>query len=130
MLDDGTSGMWAIKRSGGTCIVQDPNQAEHVDMPMSLINNMEVDYVVTLKEIEPLFPQIFEVKKDRKYAVPKDVLAESKIAEHTAVGIAEVKKLNVVQSIFACPDCGGGLWEVQGNVIKRYRCHIGHAYRE
>ena len=94
--------------------MQDPNQAEHVDMPMSLINNMEVDYVVTLEEIGPLFPQIFEVKKDRKHAVPKDVLAESKIAEHTAVGIADVKKLNVVKSIFACPDCGGGLWEVQG----------------
>ncbi|GGH20585.1 hypothetical protein GCM10007423_01060 [Dyadobacter endophyticus] len=48
MLDDGTSGMWAIKRSSGICIVQDPNQAEYPDMPLSVINNMDVDYVSEL----------------------------------------------------------------------------------
>ena len=31
---------------------------------------------------------------------------------------------------FACPDCGGNLWEVKGDIVKRYRCHIGHAYTE
>ncbi len=61
---------------------------------------------------------------------PKDVIAESKIAEKTAVGIDDVKGLDVVQSLFACPDCGGGLWEAKNDVIKRYRCHIGHAYTE
>ncbi len=61
---------------------------------------------------------------------PEDVISESKIAEKTAVGIDDVSKLNVEQSIFACPDCGGGLWNVKNDVIKRYRCHIGHAYTE
>ena len=46
------------------------------------------------------------------------------------MGIDDVRKLNVEQSIFACPDCGGGLWDVKDDVIKRYRCHIGHAYSE
>ncbi|TCO11089.1 chemotaxis protein CheB [Natronoflexus pectinivorans] len=32
-LDDGTSGMHAIKTCGGICIVQDPNEAEYPDMP-------------------------------------------------------------------------------------------------
>jgi chemotaxis response regulator CheB len=36
MLDNGTSGMWAIKRSGGTCVVQDPNEAEYPEMPLIL----------------------------------------------------------------------------------------------
>ena len=58
MLDDGTSGMWGIKRSGGTCVVQDPNQAEYPDMPLSVINNMEVDHVATLQEIGSLIPVI------------------------------------------------------------------------
>ncbi len=130
LLDDGTSGMWAIKRSGGTCVVQDPNQAEYPDMPLSVINNMDVDHVVTLEEIGPLIAQIVKRKKGRKKAVPGDVIAESKIAEQTAVGIDDVQKLNVEQSLFACPDCGGGLWEAKNDVIKRYRCHIGHAYTE
>jgi two-component system chemotaxis response regulator CheB len=130
LMDDGTSGMWAINRSGGTCIVQDPNEAEYPDMPLSVIDNMKVDHVATLAEIGSLIETSIKLKKGRKQAVPKDVIAESKIAEHTAVGIDDVSKLNVKQSIFACPDCGGGLWEAQGDVIKRYRCHIGHAYTE
>ncbi|HMH33294.1 MAG TPA: chemotaxis protein CheB [Puia sp.] len=130
LLDGGTSGMWAIKRSGGTCIVQDPNQAEYPDMPLSVINNMEADHVATLEEIGALIAKTVKHKKGRKKAVPEDVIAESKIAELTAAGIDDVKKLNVEQSLFACPDCGGGLWQAKNDIIKRYRCHIGHAYTE
>ena len=130
LLDDGTSGMSAIRRSGGTCIVQDPNEAEYPDMPLSVINNTDVDHVATLDEMGPLISEILKNNKGRKKPVPEDVLLESRIAEQTAVGIDDVRKLDVEQSIFACPDCGGGLWETQNDVIKRYRCHIGHAYTE
>ncbi len=130
LLDDGTSGMWAIKRSGGTCIVQDPNQAEYPDMPLSVINNMEVDHVLPLNEMGSAIANILRNKKGRKKSVPEDIILESKIAEQTAVGIDDVRKLDVDQSLFACPDCGGGLWEIKHDIIKRYRCHIGHAYTE
>lgn len=130
LLDDGTSGMWAIKRCGGICIVQDPDQAEYPDMPMSVLNNMDADHVVSLGDMGSTIAHVIKNKSGKKTAVPKEVLIESKIAEHTAVGIDDVRELDVVQSIFACPDCGGGLWEVQNDVIKRYRCHIGHAYSE
>jgi two-component system chemotaxis response regulator CheB len=129
-MDDGTSGMWAIKRSDGYCIVQDPNEAEYPDMPLSVIDNMEVDHVTCLAEIGSVITNILNKKTGRKKAVPKDVIAESKIAELTAAGIDDVKKLDVAQSLFACPDCGGGLWETKNDIIKRYRCHIGHAYTE
>jgi two-component system chemotaxis response regulator CheB len=129
-LDDGTSGMWAIKRSGGKCIVQDPNEAEYPDMPLSVINHMDADYVSSLAEIGPAVVTIIKNIKEDKIPAPEDVISESRIAERTAVGIDDVSKLNVTQSIFACPDCGGGLWEVNNDVIKRYRCHIGHAYTE
>ncbi len=129
LLDDGTSGMWAIKRSGGTCIVQDPNEAEYPDMPLSVINNMEADHVSTLGGIGPLIARIVKLKKGRKKAVPKEVIAESKIAETTAVGIDVIEKL-ADTSVFACPDCGGNLWAMKDDTIKRYRCHIGHAYTE
>ncbi len=129
MLDDGTSGMWAIKRSGGTCIVQDPNQAEYPEMPLSVINNMQVDHVASLEEIGALVAEIVKHKKGGKKPVPKDVIAESKIAETTAVGIDVIEKL-ADTSVFACPDCGGNLWSMKDDTIKRYRCHIGHAYTE
>lgn len=128
-LDDGTSGMWAIKRSGGACIVQDPNQAEFPDMPLSVVNNMEVDYVASLAEIGTIIARITQHTVGEKKLVPADIIAESLIAEKTAVGIDDVSKLGEL-STFACPDCGGGLWHIKNDVISRYRCHIGHAYSE
>lgn len=130
LMDDGTSGMWAIKRSSGACIVQDPDEAEYPDMPVSVINHMEVDHVIRLVEIGPAIADIIKHAKGDKKPAPDDVIAESRIAETTAVGFDDVRQLNVEQSFFACPDCGGGLWDVKGDVVKRYRCHIGHAYTE
>lgn len=129
MLDDGTSGMWAIKRSGGACIVQDPNQAEYPDMPLSVINNMEVDQVVALEEMGRLVAEVVMNKKGKRKAVPVEIIAESKIAETTAISIDAIEKL-ADTSVFACPDCGGNLWTMKGDILKRYRCHIGHAYTE
>jgi two-component system chemotaxis response regulator CheB len=31
-------------------------------------------------------------------------------------------------SPLTCPDCGGGLWEMNDTRPLRYRCHTGHAY--
>ena len=31
-------------------------------------------------------------------------------------------------STFVCPDCRGSLWEVEGTLPPRYRCHTGHAF--
>lgn len=129
MLDDGTSGMWAIKRSGGICIVQDPNQAEYPDMPFSVINNMDVDYVSELGSIGGLLTMLTSLERDPAVLAPQEVILESQIAEKTAVGIDAIEKI-AQTSVFACPDCGGNLWAVKGDTINRYRCHIGHAYTE
>lgn len=90
---------------------------------------MEVDHVATLQEIGPLISIITKKKKGKKTSVPKDVIAESKIAETTAVRIEDIEKIGD-KSAFACPDCGGNLWTIKDDIIKRYRCHIGHAYSE
>jgi chemotaxis response regulator CheB len=53
-LDDGTAGLWEIKRRGGVAIVQDPGEAEYKDMPQSALANVEVDYCVSLLDMGPL----------------------------------------------------------------------------
>src|SRR5688572_2762208 len=45
-LNDGTVGMNAIKQSGGYTIVQDPNEAEYPDMPLSVLETMEADHCI------------------------------------------------------------------------------------
>jgi len=133
LLDDGTTGMMAIKRSGGICIVQDPNEAEYPDMPLAVLNNMEVDYCKSLAEMGGLIFAITQTTPEEKPAHP-DVIIESEIAERVVVDYDNVEKLGE-KSVYACPDCGGGLWTIrrkdggQGR-IDRYRCHVGHSYTE
>lgn len=107
MLDDGTTGMLAIKRSGGSCIVQDNNEAEYPDMPLSVLNNMEVDYCFPLAEMGEVIGAITQTSPEEKRA-PNDVIIESQIAERVVVNYDNVRQLGE-KSIYACPDCGGGL---------------------
>jgi two-component system chemotaxis response regulator CheB len=128
LLDDGTLGMQAIKRSGGTCIVQDPDEAEFPDMPLSVLKNMEINFSVRLSEIGNTVASLAQLYPSEIDA-PPDVIAEAKIAERQATGIDKVKTLGQ-QSVFTCPDCGGALWQITNGKISEYRCHVGHSFSE
>ncbi len=51
LLDDGTSGLWTIKRMGGTTIVQHPKDAAFPNMPGSALAQTPVDHVLPVREI-------------------------------------------------------------------------------
>jgi two-component system, chemotaxis family, protein-glutamate methylesterase/glutaminase len=126
LMNDGTAGMSAIKKTGGTCIVQDPEETEYPDMALSVLNNLEVDYCLKMEEMGI----VLEEKTRNGFIetpIPEEVKAEARIAERMALGIAVVEELGE-RSNYVCPDCGGGLWEVVNEHILRYRCHTGHAY--
>lgn len=53
-LDDGTSGLWEIKRRGGIAVAQDPEDAKHSAMPLSAVENVNVDYVLPAVQIPEL----------------------------------------------------------------------------
>jgi two-component system, chemotaxis family, protein-glutamate methylesterase/glutaminase len=126
-LDDGTSGMKAIKRCGGICMVQDPDEAEYPDMPRNALNNVNVDYCLPISEMGAKLYQIIPQKLAKRNPVPEDVLIEAKIAERTLSDLSSVNKLGD-QVPFNCPGCGGVLWKVEKDSSARYRCHTGHAY--
>ncbi len=128
MLDDGTSGMSAIKRSGGICIVQEPSEAEFTSMPENVINNVEVDYRVLVTDIGYILADIVS-KPSEHQQIPDDVKTEASITERMISSIPEMQKLGV-HSNYACHDCGGNLWEIVNDPAKRYRCHTGHVYNE
>jgi two-component system chemotaxis response regulator CheB len=50
---DGATGIKAIKRLGGTTIVQEPKQAAHAGMPRAACATGCVDYRLPLEEIAP-----------------------------------------------------------------------------
>jgi two-component system chemotaxis response regulator CheB len=129
MLDDGTSGMSAVKRSGGVCIVQEPVEAAYPDMPINVINTVDVDYRVSVADIGYIIDDIFSKQTPAEVPIPEDVKLEAQITERMVSSISELEKLGT-HSNFTCPDCGGNLWLMQNDELPRYRCHTGHVYTE
>lgn len=126
LLDDGTSGMSAIKRCGGVCIVQEPSEAEYDDMPQSVINNVQVDHRVLVQDIAYILADVLS-KPGNKIPIPDDIRIETEITERMVSNINDLAKLGE-HSNYTCPDCGGGLWRMTHDTVERYRCHTGHVY--
>ena len=129
-LDDGTAGLWAIKLRGGTAVVQDPEDAMHRSMPISALDNVQVDYKLPVAEIGALLGRLA-----REDAAPEPLLpAEERAKMEAEVNIAresDSRIENILQfgqlSPFTCPECHGVLTMLrEGNNI-RFRCHTGHA---
>lgn len=129
LLDDGTSGMYAIKRSGGLCMVQDRGEAEFPDMPNNVLQNMEVDYEVSIGDMGYILSDLFSRKECDVSHVPADVKLEAEIARRMSSNMEDLKELGD-KTMMTCPDCGGVLAKVQHDVIPRYRCYTGHTFTE
>ncbi|MDB5006859.1 MAG: Protein-glutamate methylesterase [Mucilaginibacter sp.] len=129
LMDDGTSGMSAIKRSGGICIVQEPSEATYPDMPNSVLNTVEVDYQVPIADMAYIIADNLSRPATERLPIPQDVKIEAEITEKMVSGIDRLKEIGT-KSDFSCPDCGGILWKLNHEGTHRYRCYTGHAYTE
>jgi two-component system chemotaxis response regulator CheB len=129
MLDDGTSGMSAVKRCGGICIVQEPEDAEFSDMPQSVLNNIRVDYQVPVEEMGDIVKNILEMPLRGQVTVPRELQVEVEITANMTTTIKDLQEIGDI-SDFVCPDCGGDLYAVKNDPAPRYRCHTGHVYTE
>jgi two-component system chemotaxis response regulator CheB len=127
-LDDGTAGLQAIKDCGGFAIVQDPRDAEEPSMPMSALAHVDVDRCVPLEAMAATLTALVTLP----VRAGEERTSGGWVHENAiAVGAGEV--MDHLQAIarpstFVCPDCKGALWEVDGTVPLRYRCHTGHGF--
>lgn len=128
-LDDGTAGLWAVKDRGDLAIVQDPQDAVYSSMPLSAMQHVAVDYYLSLAKIAPLLEQLAgqPAAPEEAYPVSKALEVEMGIAlEDKALesGLMQLGQL----SPYICPECYGGLLQLQDGGITRFRCHTGHAF--
>jgi two-component system chemotaxis response regulator CheB len=129
MLDDGTAGLRAIKSCGGVTVVQDPDDATYREMPLSAINNAQVDHCVPLAEMGRLLETLVHGPSGRAVDPPEHVRIEAEIAERVLSDVGEVNRLGN-QVPYNCPNCGGVLWQVHKAGVQRYRCHTGHSFTD
>lgn len=132
LLDDGTSGMWSIKRLGGIGIVQEPDDAQYPSMPSSVLEYVDVDHIVPLAELGALLTRL---TTEESTPTPAELASDEKKRLETEVQIAAQKNafdmgiLDMGQlTPLTCPECSGALVRFSEGKLIRYRCHTGHAY--
>jgi two-component system chemotaxis response regulator CheB len=126
-MSDGVSGLIAVKRCGGTTIVQDPADAKFPELPQNAVRGAPVDHVVPSARMPELLQQLVQAPIVPNGEVPADIRLEVRIAAQELNGIDTTESLGD-RSVLTCPECNGALWEIQDGELSRYRCHVGHAY--
>jgi two-component system chemotaxis response regulator CheB len=128
LLDDGTAGLIEMKRAGGTAVVQDPRDTEWPSMPQSAINHVKVDHVKPASQLGELLTQLLtdDDSPGGSREETEDLLAAEELKELTAY--EDDADHPGKPSPYACPECGGVLWELNEGELLRFRCRVGHAY--
>jgi two-component system chemotaxis response regulator CheB len=129
-LDDGTAGLAAVKMRGGVTIVQSPEEAMYSSMPRSAIEHVQVDHVLPIEQIASMIVQLAHTpvyESDVVEPPSADMEVEADMAELELDALSKHERPGV-PSGFACPECGGALWELHDGKFIRFRCRVGHAY--
>jgi len=127
LLDDGVSGLAAVKRCGGITIVQDPAEAEAPDMPNTAIKHAPVDHILSLEEIAAKLQEIVGRPAEEPSPIPEELMDEVKLSEHEVPELDEMEKIGDLTP-FTCPECGGAMWSVKDEPFARFLCHTGHSF--
>jgi two-component system, chemotaxis family, protein-glutamate methylesterase/glutaminase len=120
LLDDGTSGLMVIRAHGGAAIVEDPQSALFSAMPRNALEQVPDAAVLPLDRIAAELLRL--VAEELPGARDPDPSVASTEAKETQFLESEMPQMdNDVRpghpSVFACPDCGGVLWELKRMVF-------------
>jgi two-component system, chemotaxis family, protein-glutamate methylesterase/glutaminase len=130
-LDDGTAGLWTIKLRGGIAIAQEPSDAGMRSMPLSALNNVDVDHKAPAAEIGELIGRLVREEAGPEPELPeasrRRLEHEIRIAEEHNALDEQIMSYGEL-SPFTCPECHGVLTALRDGRIQRYRCHTGHAF--
>lgn len=131
LLDDGASGLWNIKRLGGTAVVQDPEDALHDSMPKNAMQQVDVDYAVKIGDLPDLLKRLTSQSTTQKSTTngPENELLKKEVLIAAEKNAFEIEILKMGKpSFFTCPECHGALVSIKEGNMTRYRCHTGHAF--
>lgn len=131
MLDDGTSGMWSIKRLGGVSVVQQPQEAPYASMPESVLQHVAVDYTVPVSQMASLLARLVEEDVEERPSLSNQeenrMANEVKITQEDSSLEKNVFSFGKVSAL-TCPECHGVLVRIEEGSLIRYRCHTGHGF--
>lgn len=129
VLDDGAVGAALIEQAGGRVLAQDPAEAQFGSMPAAALAAAAGSRALpgaqlaggVLAELASIMEEA-EAPALRMHGWETEMdMADSDDLGYLAAGESALTRL-------ACPDCGGGLAQVDLPQISYFRCHIGHQF--
>jgi two-component system chemotaxis response regulator CheB len=138
-LDDGALGCALIERSGGDVLVQSPENADFGGMPRAALRAARTARAAEQPDlatelIEMLAAgQISPLPYDAESGAWRSSMAELsttgpslEMAEGSDVAYLATEETRVLR--LGCPECGGGMAQIDLPTISYFRCHVGHQY--
>ena len=131
LLNDGTSGLWSVKRLGGITIIQEPEDAEFPSMPLNVLDYVKVDYSLRASDMGFLLNKLTTERASKKPKISKEEMAFLKMEviiskQDNAFEMGIMNEGDLTP--FTCPECHGVLVRLIEGKFIRFRCHTGHAY--
>lgn len=138
--DDGSAGLYAVKKRGGVAIVQEPGEASWSEMPREAAAYANPQFVLSTQEIAAKLKDLARSNQEATVMAAKKTRVKNgrKRGNSKASLALELNQQNLqnaysdegegTPSVFACPECHGVLWEVKNGDLVKFRCRVGHTY--
>jgi two-component system chemotaxis response regulator CheB len=127
LLNDGSSGLAAIKQRGGVTIVQTPDSAAEDSMPRAAMQATQIDHCLDASEMGPLLLALAQQDAPESKPATQELMLEVEIALGVRSDVRTTLEL-ADPAPLTCPDCNGALSQVRDlHGPLRFRCQTGHA---
>lgn len=129
VLDDGAVGAALVDQAGGHVFVQDPAEAEFAGMPRAALAAAPRARVVPVRQLARRIGRSLDAARSRggetvasgaKWGTDMDMVESA----DPGFLLEDESKLTRL----TCPDCGGGMAQIDLPQISYFRCHVGHQY--
>jgi two-component system chemotaxis response regulator CheB len=129
-LHDGVAGLLAVRAAGGIAVIQDPRDAVMTALPQRASDIAGADHIVPAAALAPLLVTLVHrpIRAEGGASMVDPLERMPKVVDRDMAAQAKDGHRGAI-SVFACPECGGCLWQVDEKELVRFRCHVGHAYK-
>jgi two-component system chemotaxis response regulator CheB len=128
-LDDGAVGAALIELTGGKVLVQDPAEAEFPGMPTTALAAASRARAVSVRRLaQEIRDSVRAAQSIASNQVEQRARMRAEMDMISSDDPAFLREDETRLTRLTCPECGGGLAQVDLPTISYFRCHVGHQF--